>query len=203
MADTRSLDDIDSTVAGLAAQLDDFKSTAMARIGTRPTGDIEPTIRTTPKNGTLILNGQTVNRVDYPALWQWANDQGLVRANLFGSGNGSTTFVLPDMRGRILRGVAASGETTGTTTGADTHVISSAELPTHTHTISGGAHAGHKGATAPVPAGDDGLPDVWYGTDNQFGNFPGTHTHTVANAGSSSAMDMRQAGIAVNWLIWV
>lgn len=204
MADTRSLDDIDTTVADQAAQLEDLKTTVMARLGTCPTGDIEPTLRTTPKNGTLILNGQTVNRVDYPALWQWANDQSLVRANLFGVGNGSTTFVLPDLRGRVIRGVAAA-ETTGTLTGSDTHSISSGEMPSHTHTLSGtGTHGGHKGATAPVPAGSDGLSDAWYNGDGTTtGANTGSHTHTIGSAGSGTAMDMRQAGIAINWLIWV
>src|SRR5437879_3638427 len=111
MADTRSISDVDATVSDLASQLADFKTTAMARMQTRPTGDIEETLRTTPKTGTLFLNGQTVSRTTYPALWQWAQDQSLVRANLFTTGDGSTTFGLPDFRGRVTRGVAASGET--------------------------------------------------------------------------------------------
>jgi hypothetical protein len=66
---------------------------------------------------TLIANGQVVNRADYPRLWQyiqtvagslfddftWANSPGF--KGFFSSGNGSTTFRLPDLRSMFIRGL--------------------------------------------------------------------------------------------------
>jgi microcystin-dependent protein len=63
----------------------------------------------------------------------------------YGSGDGSTTFNLPDLRGRVVAGADNMGgtdagrlstsNTLGTTTGAETVVISSANLPNHSHAI--------------------------------------------------------------------
>lgn len=62
----------------------------------------------------------------------------------FGAGDGSTTFNLPDFRGRspmgVGTGLTAEGGTTGTArsagarTGAETHTLSIAQMPAHTHT---------------------------------------------------------------------
>ena len=53
---------------------------------------------TTAPDGYLLCNGQAVNRTTYADLYA-------VIGTSFGSGNGSTTFHLPDFRGRFLRGV--------------------------------------------------------------------------------------------------
>lgn len=65
--------------------------------------------------GTLKCNGASVARGAYPDLWAYANasnrivseadwqNGGLRRWTSFSSGNGSTTFRLPDLRGEFLR----------------------------------------------------------------------------------------------------
>lgn len=69
--------------------------------------------RATPRAGYLGKNGQLVNRSDYPRLWQFAQDSGLLvtdsawsngKYGCFSSGNGSTTFRIPDGRGEFERG---------------------------------------------------------------------------------------------------
>jgi microcystin-dependent protein len=78
-----------------------------------------------------------------------------------GLGNGSTTFNVPDRRGRVLvgrddMGGTAASRMTGTTVdatrlaaagGAQTHTLTEAQLPAHTHTIADHNHgvtdAGH------------------------------------------------------------
>lgn len=58
--------------------------------------------------GWLHLNGGTLNRTVYPQLWSFAEYSGNIvdevnkaaNPTSFGRGNGTTTFSLPDMRGR-------------------------------------------------------------------------------------------------------
>lgn len=62
------------------------------------------------KSGFVKLNGATVNRSDYPRLVTFATKNGLFTSNnsstpyLFGTGNGSTTFVLPGYRNVFIEG---------------------------------------------------------------------------------------------------
>ena len=105
---SRSVDDPVQAVGGLRRQLNDHRSTMNARVVRRPTGTVEPTFAATAKAGTLMLEGQTVNRADYPLLWQWAQDNGAVTAGKFGIGNNSTTFTLPDLRNQVSTACGAA-----------------------------------------------------------------------------------------------
>ena len=59
--------------------------------------------------GYIKANGATVNRSDYPRLVKWINDNNLWTDNtvgnlgLFGKGNGSTTFVLPNYMNKYIQ----------------------------------------------------------------------------------------------------
>lgn len=66
--------------------------------GSVPEGSVIAYGGTTAPTGWLLCNGQTVSRSTYSALYA-------VIGTNFGSGDGSTTFHLPDFRGRFLRGV--------------------------------------------------------------------------------------------------
>jgi microcystin-dependent protein len=70
--------------------------------GSSPEGAIIAFGGTTAPTGWLLCNGQTVSRSTYSALYS-------VIGNSFGAGDGSTTFHLPDLRGRFLRGVDSIG----------------------------------------------------------------------------------------------
>lgn len=63
-----------------------------------PAGAIMPYGGTFAPGGFLLCNGQAVSRTTYADLYG-------VIGNSFGAGNGSTTFNVPDFRGRFLRGV--------------------------------------------------------------------------------------------------
>jgi len=82
---------------------------------------------TTAPDGWLLEDGSAVSRTVYPDLFA-------VIGETYGSGDGSTTFNLPDSRGRFRLGKAASG--TGSVVGE-----TGGELD-HTHDLDGdGAHA--------------------------------------------------------------
>lgn len=87
--------------------------------------------------GWFFCTGQTVSRTTYSGLFR-------VIGTLFGAGDGSTTFTLPDFRGRMPIGAGtgtaagATAQTLGSqpTTGAggeQTHTLSVAEMPSHEH----------------------------------------------------------------------
>lgn len=71
-------------------------------------GDIIIRPTNTVETGFLECNGQLVSRTTYSLLFS-------VIGTYWGAGDGSTTFKIPDMRGRFPLGVAASG--TGSTLG--------------------------------------------------------------------------------------
>ena len=67
-----------------------------------PVGSIQAYGGTSDPAGWLICDGREVSRQDYADLFA-------VIGTSFGSGNGSTTFNIPDLRGQFLRGVDNPG----------------------------------------------------------------------------------------------
>lgn len=114
------------------------------QLSRRATGQIEPSLVVQP--GTLALNGQIVSRAAYPQLWAWVQANTLVKANLFTAGDGTTTFGLPDFRGRTLVGAGVFAGVTwdvGTIAGANTLVLATNQMPAHTHSVAVAAHSTH------------------------------------------------------------
>ena len=66
--------------------------------------------------GYIKANGATVNRADYPRLVKLINDNNLWtddtagNLGLFGKGDGSTTFVLPNLVGRMMQMSDSAGK---------------------------------------------------------------------------------------------
>lgn len=83
-------------------------------------------------SGWLLCDGTAVSRATYATLFALVG-------TTYGAGDGSTTFNLPDMKGRMLLG---SGQGSGLTNrsvndkaGAETVVLASNNLPSHTHSV--------------------------------------------------------------------
>lgn len=92
--------------------------------------------------GYLLCFGQDVSRATFAALFDAVG-------TTYGPGDGSTTFTLPDCRGRVeagqdnMGGVAANrlttagsgvdGATLGAVGGQQAHVLTGPEMPSHTH----------------------------------------------------------------------
>lgn len=88
-----------------------------------PTGVIVPFGGSSAPAGHLLCNGAAVSRTTYADLFA-------VIGTTYGAGDGSTTFNVPDMRGRFPLGKAASG--TGSTLGGTGGAID------HTHGLANG-----------------------------------------------------------------
>lgn len=80
--------------------------------------------------GRLLANGQTVSRETYADLFA-------AIGTIYGAGDGSTTFTLPDYSNRFPRAVG-SDITLGETGGADSTVLTAAQLPTTANAFGSG-----------------------------------------------------------------
>lgn len=97
-----------------------------------PTGTISMFAGSTAPTGYLICDGSAVSRTTYADLFT-------VIGTTYGTGDGSTTFNLPNLKGKVPVGLD-SGDTDfdalGETGGAKTHTLTSSEIPAHTHPLS-------------------------------------------------------------------
>lgn len=99
------------------------------------TGDIKPTLKAAADPGWEMMQGQDVSRTGaYAALFA-------LIGTAFGAGNGTTTFTLPDARGRMLVGKGTHADVDSF---ADNEGISNASVgsrtPKHSHTVNSHAH---------------------------------------------------------------
>jgi microcystin-dependent protein len=96
-----------------------------------PTGTVESFAGSVAPSGWLLCDGTTVPRTAYPVLFN-------VIGTTFGAGDGTTTFTLPDMRGRVSvaagPGVGLTNRAVGAVGGTETHALTLNEIPAHTHT---------------------------------------------------------------------
>lgn len=107
-----------------------------------PAGLVLPYAGSSEPTGYLFCYGQAISRTTYAALFA-------VIGTTYGAGDATTTFNLPDIRGRViagqddmggasanrLTGVAGSvdGDVLGGSGGEETHTITEAELAAHLH----------------------------------------------------------------------
>lgn len=117
---------------------------------TVPTGALTQYAGGSAPNGWLVCDGSTVSRSTYSDLHALLKDVGGTDNYAYGNGDGSTTFTLPDLRGRIPVGVGQqtsgkwdssaedySGSGTNfalaATGGTEDHKLLEAEIPSHDH----------------------------------------------------------------------
>lgn len=123
---------VKSTADGNAVKVKEHTTALQAASAAlAPIGAVVPFWGLQEPAGWLLCKGQAVSRATYKELFAVIG----VRS---GAGDGSTTFNVPDLRGRVVYGVGDSGsfaQTMGASVGSQQHKLTVDELPSHRHEI--------------------------------------------------------------------
>lgn len=148
--------------------------------------------------GWLVCNGANVSRTTYAGLFAQIG-------TLWGAGDGSTTFALPDMRGRTIAGHDSGGATGrlagrvngvnaatfGASGGLDYEYVTAANMPAHQHLVQqqtdsvGGENVDHAHQTYAYGG---------YVTADHTHSFQYESRTNVTGSGSTRASDLVNAG---------
>ncbi|MEN6387166.1 MAG: tail fiber protein [Phycisphaerales bacterium] len=186
-------DILDSTIKAVS---DDADAALAAVTGLVPAGVIVPYAVATAPTGWLACGGQAVSRTTYAALFT-------AIGTTFGSGDSSTTFNLPDLRGRVVAGLntlggsdanrltvagcGIEGDNLGAAGGTETHTLVTNEIPAHTHnfTVGGNAAGGNRTAIQGAATIEGANPA----------------SAPIQNAGGGLAHNNTQPTIVLNYII--
>lgn len=185
--------------------------------GAVPIGAALPYFGTTaPTSNYVFPYGQALSRTTYATLFSRYS-------TTYGNGDGSTTFNMPDLRGRVIAGKdnmggtsanrltdqdgGLDGDTLGATGGSETHTLTAGQVPQLTGTTSSdGAHT-HSYSYYGSPMAGAGWYSPSTGQLQSVGGTTGSsgsHTHTVTvNTGGGGAHNNVQPTIIANYIIRV
>ena len=159
--------------------------------GVIPTGMISPYAGGSAPTGFLLCFGQAVSRSTYSDLFA-------VVSATYGAGDGSSTFNIPDLRGRVVAGQDDMGGTAvsiltsaaaggidgsalGNTGGSQTHQLSVGELASHSHEVNLNGNAAEGGGG--------------------MGGGGGSNTVTTSVAGGNAPHNNVQPTFILNYII--
>ncbi len=174
--------DYDDGVNGYISK--DARSSVQISYVIVPTGMVAPYAGSSAPSGWLLCDGSAVSRATYATLF------GIISTS-YGIGDGTTTFNLPDFRGRspIGVGTGTGGGSSGTGTpsggtaltavslgtwkGEETHTLTTPEIPSHTHDLhvangGGGSTYVQQNATATLDHGQTTYPTGGDGAHNNL-----------------------------------
>jgi len=172
------------------SEIDDLNnklSTAQGQLMSPLVGLIIPTCAAAIPDGTLLCDGSTYLRADYPNLYTAIDPSLHIDAN---------SFTVPDLRDRFILG-AGPTHTALTTGGSFSHVQTLAELAAHTHTNTPHTHTEVTavptvvsiGLEPPVPAAVPGA------------GITGASSISIDSAGSSDPMDITPPFYALKYVV--
>lgn len=155
--------------------------TTLTTPATIPVGLVAPYSGSSAPSGWILCYGQAVSRTTYAALFA-------ITSTTYGVGDGSTTFNLPDLRGRAIFGKDNMG---GSTAGRITNAVSAIV----------GTTLGASGGLESVTLTQANLPNVTLGGST---NTTGNHNHTYndyttnENSGTSTANAAKNVATVAN-----
>jgi len=161
-----------------------------------PAGSVIAFSGSTTPGGWLLCDGADYSRVIYSVLFSAVNVT-------YGSANG-TTFKVPNLKGRVIvqqDTINTNFDTIGETGGEETHVLTTGEMPSHSHGVTDPGHihtsVHHSGSKAAILSGgaaDDNLN----GISNTSSSTTGI---TINNTGGGAAHNNLQPYLVMFYII--
>jgi microcystin-dependent protein len=150
-------------------------------------GSVVPVIRADLPDYMLPCDGSTYDRVDYPDLYEMLDPAYILDAD---------TFQTPDLRGLTIIG-ANDTYPVNSTGGEAEHTLTTAEMPSHSHTDSGHAHAIQEGVDVPVFAPGEVVVTAF----DFIPGITGTASANIQNTGGGAAHNNMQPYKALKYAV--
>jgi microcystin-dependent protein len=151
---------------------------------------------TAPNSSFVMMFGQNLSRTVYSTLFS-------LFGTTYGPGDGSTTFGIPDCRGRVIAGVdnmggsaasrltstyfGANASNLGASGGGESHTLTTAEMPTHTHANS-----------LSDPGHSHGVSNGVYGGTSAYSNFGNFDGLSAPIGYAAIIINAAATGISIN-----
>jgi microcystin-dependent protein len=194
--------------ATLIAATDAAAARDLLSVTAAVTGEIRMYAGSSAPAGWLVCDGSAVSRTTYATLFA-------VMGTTFGAGDGSTTFNLPNFKGRIPIGVgqgntaegggAGTNRVLGATAGAEKHTQTIGEVGSHGHTATG-TDSGHTHGIGFGPASSGSAAADWGASNGVSGYFNSLSSTanisvTVNNSATPTGMDIMNPMVVVTFII--
>src|SRR5262245_1757809 len=144
--------------------------------------------------GYLLCDGSLVSRTTYAALFAALGE-------VYGAGDGSTTFALPNMGGRVPAGqdtLQAEFASIGQVGGEKVHVLTEAELAAHTHGVT---DPGHNHGYQTYINGGGGLSGGSGLARETFNTVASVTGISINSTGSGAGHNNLQPYLTMRWII--
>ncbi len=173
--------------------------------GARFIGELIPFSGSTAPALTVLPYGQTLDRTTYADLWALAQTEIAAGNTFYNNGNGSTTFGIGDLRGRVVAGSDSIGGTPagrltnavagidslGDAGGAQSRALSTDNLPPYTPTV---ASATVSVTSTASTFQNDSLGNVSSNFGGGSTDVPRYNPSTVVSTGTASITMNPQGG---------
>ena len=187
----KTTQEIESFLTSLGIGSSKYVLSNVGMYGRGDIGDIKAFAGSVLPSGWLLCDGSAVSRTTYSDLFAVIGDT-------YGIGDGSTTFNLPDLRGRFPIG-SDTTYSIGETGGASTVTLTTDEMPSHSHEFKyGGTAFTLNPDSSETTAGftSAGTGGLWGGAGKR------ASANTMLNTGSGGAHNNMPPYLGLNYIIY-